>query len=78
MSTVTCDRHAALFNPKMPNLFQKCHPDIGNLNRETSGDNKNVSLHCGDVSVLCDCGVRGTEGCEDAVVMTRQAAEADR
>ncbi len=37
----------ALFDPKTSTLIQKCHPYTGNS--ETSGDSKNVFLHCGDV-----------------------------
>ncbi len=77
MSMVTCDRHAALLDPKTLNFMQKRHPYTGNLNRETSRDSENAFLHCGHVSCLCDCGVRGAEGCGHAAVMTGQAAEAD-
>ncbi len=30
-------------------LTPKRHPYTGNLNRETTGDSKNVFLHCGDI-----------------------------
>ena len=43
---------SAHFNPKTFNLIQKCHPYTGNLNRETSGDSKDVFLHCGDVVAI--------------------------
>lgn len=39
----------ALFNPKTSTFVQKCCPYTGNLNSETSEDNKNVFLLCGDV-----------------------------
>ena len=39
----------ALFNAEVSVLIQKCHPYTGTLNTETSGDNKIVYLHCGDV-----------------------------
>ncbi len=42
-----------LFNPETSHLIQKCHPYIGNLNREMSGDSKTALLDCGDGLVLC-------------------------
>ena len=46
--------HFALFNPETSILVQKRHPYTGNLNRETSGDNKNAFPHWGDVLELRD------------------------
>jgi len=39
----------ALFNPKTPGYFQKRRPYTGDLFRATSGDNRNLFLHYGDV-----------------------------
>jgi len=47
---VSQQRKAALLNPKKTILIQKRHSYTRNLNSETSGDSKNVFLHCGDVS----------------------------
>jgi len=38
-----------LFKPETSISIQKRHPYTRNLNSETSGDSKNVCLHCGDV-----------------------------
>ena len=47
---LACVQHpTALLNPKTSILIQKCHPYTGNLNRERSGDSKNVFLRCGNV-----------------------------
>ncbi len=42
--------YAALLNPNISKLIQKCHPYTVNLNPETSRDSKNVFLHWGDVA----------------------------
>ncbi len=38
-----------LFNPEMSIVIQRRHLDTGDINSETSGDSKNVFLHCGHV-----------------------------
>ena len=45
----TYGANTAFLDPDTSILIQKRHPYTGNLNRETSGDSKNVFLLCGDV-----------------------------
>ena len=42
------------FNPKTSVLFQKHHPNTGNLNLDMCGDMRNAFPHCGGVSELDD------------------------
>jgi len=44
-------------DPKTFRFTQKRHPYTGNNNSETSGDDNDAFLHCGDVSGQCTAGM---------------------
>ncbi len=72
-----CVQHpTALLKLKTYVSIQKCHPYTGNLNREMSGDSRNVFLHCGNVLAErvteqgTNCAGRGLLACQCVSVKT--------